>query len=216
MLAAGWALAVVALATGCAAGSTVTVTAPPSTASATTSPATTAPTGTASGTPATSTPAAGSSGASSSAQGSGPQPCSSRYLRADAGLSQGTAGSIYQVITFTNLDNVACTMYGYPGVSLANGTPVTQVGAAADRDTSSSPTTVTLAPQGVASATLRIVDAGNFPSSQCNPVATTWLQIFPPNQYAPLYLSYKSTGCSDSATHLLTISVVVAGNGGSV
>jgi hypothetical protein len=150
----------------------------------------------------------------SAAQGSGPQPCSSRYLRADAGLSQGTAGSIYQVITFTNLNNVACTLYGYPGVSLANGTPVTQVGAAADRDTTSSPTTVTLQPQGAASTTLRIVDAGNFPAARCDMVPTTWLQIFPPGQFAPLYLSYKSTGCSDSATHLLTISVVVAGNGG--
>jgi len=216
MLAAGSALAVAALATGCAAGSTVTVTAPPSTASASTSPATPAPAGT-SGTPTASAPGATTPAAgSSAAQGSGPQPCSSRYLRADAGLSQGTAGSIYQVITFTNLDNVACTMYGYPGVSLASGTPVTQVGAAADRDASSKPTTITLAPQGVASATLRIVDAGNFSPSQCDPTATTWLQIFPPNQYAPLYLSYKSTGCKDSATHLLTISVVVAGNGGSV
>jgi hypothetical protein len=45
-------------------------------------------------------------------------------------------------------------------------------------------------------------------------VATTWLQIYPPGQFAALYLPYKSTGCSDSATHLLTITVVVPGNGG--
>ncbi len=109
---------------------------------------------------------------------------------------------------------MACTLYGYPGVSLAKGTPVTQVGAAADRDTSSKPTTVTLQPQGVASATLRIVDAQNFPPSKCDPVATTWLQIYPPGQTAPLYLSYKSTGCSNSATHVLSVGVVVAGNGG--
>jgi hypothetical protein len=202
---AGSALAVVALATGCAAASTVT--APPPTTSAATTPATTAPAASA-----TSTPAAGASAAN---PGSGPQPCSSRYLRADAGLSQGTAGSIYQVITLTNLDNVACTLYGYPGVSLANGTPVTQVGAAADRDTTSSPKTVTLQPQGVASATLRVIDAGAYSPSKCGPVATTWLQIYPPGQYGALYLPYKSTGCSDSATHLLTISVVVPGNGGS-
>jgi hypothetical protein len=210
---AGSALAVVALATGCAAASTVTVTAPPPTTSAATTPATTAPAApTAPATSAASTPAAS---ASAAGQGSGPQPCSSRYLRADAGLSQGTAGSIYQVITLTNLDNVACTLYGYPGVSLANGTPVTQVGAAADRDATSSPKTVTLQPQGVASATLRVVDAGAYPPSKCNPVATTWLQIYPPGQFAALYLPYKSTGCSDSATHLLTITVVVPGNGGS-
>jgi len=68
--------------------------------------------------------------------------------------------------------------------------------------------------EGVASATLRVVDAGAFPPSKCDQVATTWLQIIPPNQYAALYLPYKSTGCSDSATHLLTITVVVPGNGG--
>jgi hypothetical protein len=208
---AGSALAIAALTAGCAAGSTATATAPPATTTAATTPAATAPAATAPAATGASTPAATTSGA---AQGSGAQPCSSRYLRANAGLSQGTAGSIYQVITLTNLDNVACTLYGYPGVSLANETPVTQVGAAADRDTTSKPTTVTLQPQGVASATLRIAEAGNFPSSQCGPVATTWLQIFPPNQFSPLYLPYKSTGCKDSATHLLTISSVVAGNGG--
>jgi hypothetical protein len=212
MLAGSAALAVVALATGCAAGSTVTVTAPPATTPAATTPAASTPATTAPAATATSAPAASTSAA---APGSGVQPCSSRYLRADAGLSQGTAGSVYQVITFTNLDNVACTLYGYPGVALANGTPVTQVGAAADRDATTSPTTVTLQPQGVASATLRIVDAGAFPSSKCDQVATTWLQIIPPNQYSALYLPYKSTGCSDSATHVLTVTVVVPGNGGS-
>ena len=214
VLLAGSALAMAALA-GCSASSTSSATTPSATTSATTPTATssaaTAPATTPAAT-ATSSPGASTSAA---AQGSGAQPCSSRYLRADAGLSQGAAGSIYQVITFTNLNNVACTLYGYPGVSLANGTPVTQVGAAADRDTTSSPSSVTLAPQGAASATLRIVDAGNFPASKCNSVATTWLQIFPPGQYAPLYLSYKSTGCKDSATHLLTVSPVVPGNGGS-
>jgi hypothetical protein len=203
---AGLALAFAALTAGCAASSTATVTAPQAAAPTATTPTATAPAATA--------PATTGASTSSGVQGSGAQPCSSRYLRADAGSSQGTAGSIYQVITFTNLDNVACTLYGYPGVSLANGTPVAQVGAAADRDTTSKPTTVTLQPQGAASATLRIVDAGNFPPSQCGPVATTWLQIFPPNQFSPLYLPYKSTGCKDSATHLLTISVVT-GNGGS-
>jgi hypothetical protein len=206
------ALATAALTAGCAAGSTVTVTAPPATTPAATTPAATAPATTAPAATGASTPAATTSGG---AQGSGTQPCAGRYLRAGIGLSQGTAGSIYQVITFTNLDNVACTLYGYPGVSLANGTPVTQVGAAADRDHTSTPATVTLQPQGAASATLRIVDAGNFSPSQCDPVATTWLVIYPPGSYGALYTPYKSTGCKDSATHLLTITPVVAGNGGS-
>jgi len=144
----------------------------------------------------------------------GAQPCSSRYLRADPGTSQGAAGSIYQVIKFVNLNNVACTLYGYPGASLAAGTPVTQVGAAADRVSGSAKTVVLIEPHGVASALLKITQAGNYPAANCGPVSTTWIQIYPPGQTVPLYMPYKSTGCSKSSVHLLTIDVVKAGNGG--
>jgi hypothetical protein len=202
---------VLALAAGCSASSTSSASAPSSTSPpattsgpATSAPTTTSPASTGSSTqPATSTPGA--------AAGSG---CSSQDLRATAGTSQGAAGSLYQVITFTNLGSTPCTLYGYPGVSLTSGTPVTQVGAAADRQSGEKPAVVTLAPQGTASATLRIVDALNFPSSKCGATKTTSIKIYPPNQKAPLYLSYNSTGCSDSATHLLTISTVVSGSGG--
>ena len=65
--------------------------------------------------------------------------CATRDLQAKAGVAQGAAGSIYQVIDFTNISNATCTMYGYPGVSLAAGTPVAQVGAAASRSTVAGP-----------------------------------------------------------------------------
>jgi hypothetical protein len=146
-----------------------------------------------------------------SAGSPGAQPCSSRYLRADPGTSEGAAGSIYQVIKFVNLNNVACTLYGYPEVSLASGTPVTQVGAAADRVPGSVKTTVLLAPQGVATALLRITQALNYPPASCGPVSTTWIQIFPPGQTAPLYMPYKSTGCAKPGVHLLTIDVIKHG-----
>jgi hypothetical protein len=40
------------------------------------------------------------------------------------------------------------------------------------------------------------------------------LQIFPPGQTTPIYLAYKSTGCSSSAVKLLSVSVMTAGTGG--
>ena len=58
-------------------------------------------------------------------------PCLSRYLGASAGIGQGTPGSSYVVIDFKNLNNSPCTLYGYPGISLASGKPVTQIGQAA-------------------------------------------------------------------------------------
>jgi hypothetical protein len=214
LLALGPALAVLALAAGCSASSTSSASAPSSTsapASSAAAPATTAAptttspasTGGATTQPVTPVPAA--------AAGTG---CSSHDLRAAAGTAEGAAGSVYQVITFTNLGSGPCTLYGYPGVSLASGSPVTQVGAAADRQSGEKAAVVTLQPQGVASATLRIVEAQNFPSSKCGAAKTTSMKIYPPNQTAPLYLTYNSTGCTDAATHLLTITTVVSGNGG--
>jgi hypothetical protein len=208
LLTFGPALAVLALAAGCSANSTSSASAPSSSSApaATSAPAsgTTSPSsgGSTSQPAATSNPQAGGAG------------CTSQDLRAAAGSSQGAAGSVYQVITFTNLGSSPCTLFGYPGVSLAAGSPLAQVGAAADRQSGETPAVVTLQPQGVASATVRIVDAQNFPSAKCGVKSTTSIKVYPPGQTAPLYLSYSSTGCSDSATHLLTTTTVVSGTGG--
>ena len=84
-------------------------------------------------------PRATAAPASSGGAGGGPAGCATRDLQAKAGVAQGAAGSVYQVIVFTNISNATCTLYGYPGVSLAAGTPVTQVGQAASRSTVAGP-----------------------------------------------------------------------------
>lgn len=171
---------------------TVTVTASPQ------APASSSP-GTATGTPA--------------APG-GTAPCPTASLGLKLGLSQGAAGSVYQVLDFTNISNVTCTLYGYPGVSLAGGQPVTQVGLAASEDPTTPRKLVTLAPGQVANALLRVVDALNFPASKCGPVKTQWIQVYPPNQTTPVYLAYQTTGCS-KPVRILSVSVVQPGSGGS-
>ena len=170
---------------------TVTVTATPQ-APASSSPAT-----------ATGTPAAPG----------GPAPCPARSLGLKPGLSQGAAGSVYQVLDFTNISNVTCTLYGYPGVSLAGGHPVTQVGPAAAEDPTTPRKLVTLAPGQVANALLRIVDALNYPASKCGPVKTQWIQIYPPNQTTPTFVAYNATACS-KPVRILTVSTVKPGSGG--
>src|SRR5262249_59232781 len=95
--------------------------------------------------------------------------CATRDLKVSVGTSQGAAGSIYQVIDFTNTSGAACTLFGYPGVALAGGTPVTQIGAAAARSRGSSARLVTLAPGKAANAVLRITRAGNYPASPSGP-----------------------------------------------
>jgi Protein of unknown function (DUF4232) len=148
------------------------------------------------------------------ASSAGPAPCLSRYLGAKAGIAQGTPGSTYQVIDFTNLDNVSCTLYGYPGVSLASGMPVTQIGRAAAESPLTARELVTLAPGAVAHALLQIVHPASYPASACGPVTASYLQIFPPNQTVPIYLGYTSPACS-KPVNILTISVVQPGSGGS-
>ncbi len=138
--------------------------------------------------------------------------CPSRDLQAKAGVSQGAAGSTYVALDFTNIGNAPCTLFGYPGVSLAGGNPVGRIGRAAAESSASPRRLVTLAPGAAASALLRIVNAANYPASKCGPVPTTFLQIYPPNQTTPIYVGYKATACS-KAVRLLTVSVVRPGAG---
>jgi hypothetical protein len=167
-----------------------------------------------------SAPQAGSAPAAGGAAAGGPQlppgiapPCSTRYLAASAGISQGAAGSTFVAIVFKNLNNSPCSLYGYPGISLAGGKPVTQIGQAADENPATPRQLVTLAPGGVASALLQIQHAADYPAPQCGPVNAHWLQIYPPNQTAPLYLYYTSPACT-KPVHLLTVDVVRPGSGG--
>ncbi len=164
----------------------------------------------------TASPTASTPGASRTA-GSPPASaasgCLTRYLHGSIGPTQGTAGSVEVTIVFKNLDNVPCTLYGFPGAAQAAGTPVTDVGQPSSENPATARELVTLAPGGYAYATLQIAEAGNFPASVCTQVSTAWLAVIPPNQTTPLYIPYSSTACQGSAK-LLTVSAVRPGNGG--
>jgi len=139
--------------------------------------------------------------------------CATSSLQAKAGVAQGALGSEYQVIDLTNVSSVACTLFGYPGVALAAGTPPTQVGASASRSTAAPPALVTLEPGQTANALLRITEALNYSSAACSPTPTTSIQIYPPNQTVPMYLPYSTTGCASTTVNLLTIGVMQPGSG---
>ncbi len=162
------------------------------------------------------TPAAPAStaatGTASPTAGAAP-PCPTRSLGLKLGLAQGAAGSTYQVIDFTNISSTTCTLYGYPGVSLAGGKPVTQIGLAAAESHATARKLITLAPAAVANAVLQIAHAVNFPAAKCHPANADYLQIYPPNQTTPAYLHYSAQTCA-KPVRVLTISVVQAGPGG--
>lgn len=142
-----------------------------------------------------------------------PQPCPTSALQAKTGSGQGAAGSTYVPIVFTNISALTCTLYGYPGVSLAAGSPVTQIGLAATENPATPRQLVTLSPGAQASALLRIVNAQNFPPARCHLVHATYLQVYPPNQTTPIYVPSTAAACS-KPVHLLTVDVVKPGSGG--
>ncbi len=152
-------------------------------------------------------------GAASPAAAAAAGACPTRALGLKLGLAQGAAGSTYQVIDFTNISHAPCTLYGYPGVSLAGGKPVTQIGLAAAESHATPRKLITLAPGAVANAVLQIAHAANFPAAKCGLANADYLQIYPPGQTTPAYLHYSSQACT-KPVQILTISVVHAGSGG--
>jgi hypothetical protein len=160
------------------------------------------------------TPSPTPTGSSTPASPAAAPGCATRDLQVKLGASQGAAGSTYTVIDFTNTGTASCALYGYPGVALAGGSPVAQIGAAAAESDATPRLLVTLAPGATGNALLRIVDAGNFPPGRCHPVAASFLQVFPPNQTTPTYVPTSAQACAKRVP-LLTIGVVQPGTGSS-
>ena len=117
------------------------------------------------------------------------------------------------MIRFKNLDNVPCTLYGFPGVAQAKGLPIKEIGQPSTEDTSTARELVTLQPGGYAYTTLKIADAGNFPMAECASLTVHWLAVIPPNQTVPLYVHYTSVACKGTAK-LMQVTAVRPGNGG--
>jgi len=154
------------------------------------------------------------SSAPASSAPAAPAACSTRYLGATVGTTQGAAGSTYVELVFKNLNNYPCTLYGYPGVALDAGKPATPVGLSASENPATPRELVTLGPYGTAEALLQIRNVADYSTASCKPVSTKWLQIIPPNQYAPIYLGYTTQTCA-GPIRTLTVSTVRPASGSS-
>jgi hypothetical protein len=121
--------------------------------------------------------------------------------------ANGAAGSVTYNIEFTNLSTHTCTLGGYPGVSAVS-LGSRQLGTSASRDTARRPHTVSLPPGHTRSASLRIVDAGNFPASSCHPVTAAGIRVFPPNQTVAKVIPFPFAACSRSGPTYLFVRAV--------
>ncbi len=122
----------------------------------------------------------------------------------------GAAGSIYYALEFTNLSGHPCTLSGYPGVSAVD-LSGHRLGSAGGRDAFSPAHTVTLSAAGAhqtATATLRIVQAGNFPAATCAITTAAGIRVYPPNQTASKVVPFPFSACSHTGPVILTVRVV--------
>jgi hypothetical protein len=143
----------------------------------------------------------------------GPGMCTTGDLRLSIGPSNGAAGSVYYPLQFTNTSDVTCTMYGYPGVALVSQQGGSLVGPAAVRNPTFHAGVVTLAPGGVAHASLQVAVAANYTASACVPVTGHSLQVYPPGNYAALYVPFTAQMCSKPVGDGSTLGIYVVRTG---
>jgi hypothetical protein len=190
---------------GC--GTATTPAASPSTSASATTPAT--------------SPSAAATQASSPAPTPGPSSAgvaacatSALHVAVPSGSGNAAAGSSYYPIQFSNTSSSPCTLYGYPGVSFVGAVGGSQIGAPATRNSALAAKLISLSPGQTVHATLQVVDAMNYPSGGCGLVTAHWLKIYPPNQTAPLYVSFTAQTCSKPKT-VLSVQTVQTGSSGT-
>jgi Protein of unknown function (DUF4232) len=108
--------------------------------------------------------------------------------------SNGTAGTIFYTLNFTNLSGHACMLRGYPGVSAVNLKGGT-LGHPASRESGQIVKTVALTAGHTAHAVLGIVDIGALPTTTCPPTTAAGLRVFPPNQKASKVIPFPFPAC---------------------
>ncbi len=180
-------------------GSTTSASSPAASTSGAASPSGTRPTGT--GT------------ATTSATSSGTPGCRSADLTVSLGRANGTAGTTYIAVQFTDTGSHPCRIVGFPGVSYLASANGPQVGAAATREGSPGPAVVLQAGQ-MASSVVGMVDVGVFSASSCHPTPVAGFRIYPPNETVSIFVAHHGTGCAGNPPDpQLTVRTVQPGSG---
>ncbi|MBN9644820.1 DUF4232 domain-containing protein [Corynebacterium mendelii] len=146
-----------------------------------------------------------------------PQPAGGDAPTCRAGNIDGTidstqsgAGSVMRTVRLTNR-GPACTMYGYPGVSVTDAGG-NQLGAAAEREGALQPESVRLDTGQSAHFHMRMSNARIFDPTVCQPVDTVaFIKIYPPNDTGSLSLPATGAACADPSTPFLFTGAVNPG-----
>ena len=133
--------------------------------------------------------------------------CVTGALGIRLGQPGAAAGNRYLPIVFTNTSGTACTLYGYPGVSLLDASGK-QIGTPASREAGSTPKVVTVAPGASASAAVHTAAQGVAPS--CGPTSTQ-IRVYVPDERTAVDLPAALADCGG----VFSVMPVVPGTSGT-
>jgi hypothetical protein len=123
-------------------------------------------------------------------------PCKTSQLVIWIFNGQGAAGSFYYELNFTNLSNATCTLRGYPkafGVDLGG----KRVGPNFAHEPGKQKLVILRGGGSeTATATLRVVEAGNFSPAECHPTKIAGVRVVPPGQSASKIVPFPSETCA--------------------
>jgi hypothetical protein len=143
----------------------------------------------------------------------GPGQCSTADLKLTVGPENGAAGTVYYPVEFTNTSTSTCAIYGFPGVAFVTRPGGSVIGAPAARS-ATEPGLITLGPGAIAHATLAVSDVLISDNCRQHQVPVQWLQVYPPNQYTPLFAPFtplNGVGCADKSLVVMHVEPVVGG-----
>lgn len=142
-----------------------------------------------------------------------PGQCSVSDLRLAIGRGNAAAGTIFYPIQLTNMSNSSCTMYGFPGVAFVTKPGGSVIGAPAGRSAVEHHL-VSLGPGTTAHATLAVSDVLIGDNCRQHQVPVKWLQVYPPGQYAALFVQFSllnGYGCADKSLVVMHVDPVTPG-----
>jgi hypothetical protein len=128
----------------------------------------------------------------------------------------GTAGTTYYPLEFTNISGHACSLDGYPGVSAISRTGK-QLGSPAAWGSLSGARRVVLAPGATAHTILAYHDVGAYPRRACDPVDTTSeLRVYLPGERVATAAAFDFAACSRPGVAYLAITKPIRAGAGTI
>ena len=132
-----------------------------------------------------------------------------------ANQGNGTAGTTYYPLEFTNISGHACSLLGYPGVSAISGTGQ-QLGSPAGWGSLSGARRAVLAPGATAHTILAIHDVYAYTKRACDPADTVELRIYPPDQRLATTAAFSFEACSRPGIVYMSIIEPIRAGAGNI